>query len=236
MADSLEAQVRERLRQQGSGWVDQLLAELIPPPAVAATSRSRTAARRNAAGNSRRSCPPSRLSPSPPRQRIRNAARKATATSATRRTAAVNPVEAAIPLVSTVRPPVTRAQAAARAAVRAPTANPIQLVRLPPATRADSRSSPHPLNTVSARRLHSAAKTPPIPAVPTQHTGACNKRDLAVVHTQVAPVFSSEDSTPPHNSDCSVLQLGGFLRFSSLSTTMLILYPPLIAPPVRVLT
>ncbi|OCT95530.1 hypothetical protein XELAEV_18013216mg [Xenopus laevis] len=212
MTDSLEAQVGERLRQQGSGWVDQLLAELIPPPAVAATGRSRTAARRNAAGHSRRSLPLSQLSPSPPRQRIRNAARKATATSATHRTAAVNLVGAAIPPVSTVRPPVTRAQAAARAAVRAPppTGTPIQLVRLPPAARADSRSSSPPPNTVYARRLHSAAKTPTIPAVPTQHTGARNKNDLAVVHTQVAPVFSSEDSSPPHNSDCSDSAVGGF--------------------------
>ncbi|OCT67538.1 hypothetical protein XELAEV_18038836mg [Xenopus laevis] len=88
MADSLEAQVRERLRQQGSGWVDQLLAELIPPLAEALTGRSRTAARRTAAGHARRSRPPSRVSPSPPRQKTRNAARKPTATTATRRSAA----------------------------------------------------------------------------------------------------------------------------------------------------
>ncbi|OCT78638.1 hypothetical protein XELAEV_18029726mg [Xenopus laevis] len=234
MADSLEAQVRERLRQQGSGWVNQLLAELIPPPAAAMTVRSRTAARGNAAGSSRRSRPPSRLSPSPPRRRIRNAARKATATSATRTSTAVIPVIAA---ASTVRPPVTRARAAARAAGHAPppTATPIQPVRLPPAGRSESRSSPPPPVSVSACRLHSAAKTPPIPAIPTQHTGVHNKSVLSGVHTQVAPLFSSEDSTPPHNSDCSDSALGGFRRVSSLSTTILIFYPPLIAPPIRVL-
>ncbi|OCU02127.1 hypothetical protein XELAEV_18007888mg [Xenopus laevis] len=164
MADSLEAQVRERVRQQGSGWVNQLLSELIPPPAAATTVRSRTAARVNAAGPSRRSRPPSRLSPSPPRRQIRNAARKATATSAAR------PANAAIPsqaLASTVRPPVTRARAAASAAGRAPptSATPCQSQKLP-AARAESRSSPPPPVTVSQYRLHVSAKSPQLPAVP----------------------------------------------------------------------
>ncbi|OCT99532.1 hypothetical protein XELAEV_18005314mg [Xenopus laevis] len=208
MADSLEAQVRERVRQQGSGWVNQLLAELIPPPAAATTVSSRTAARVNASGSSRRSRPPSRLSPNPPRRRIRNAARKATATPATRTSTAAIPAQA---IASTVRPPVTRARAAASAAGRAPptTATPIQPERLT-AARSESRSSPLPPVSVSTRRLHLAAKSPPIPAVPPKHTGVHNKSVTSGVHTHVAPLFSSEDSTPPHDSECSDSALGGF--------------------------
>ncbi|OCT90733.1 hypothetical protein XELAEV_18019350mg [Xenopus laevis] len=206
MADSLEAQVRERVRQQGSGWVNQLLAELIPPPAAAPTVRSRTAARVNSAGPSRRSRPPSRLSPSPPRRRIRNAARKATATSAAR------PANAALPsqtLVSTVRPPVTRARAAARAAGRAPptTATPC-LSQTLPAAPSESRSSPPPPVTVSHHRLHVSAKSPQLPAVPPKHTGVHNKS----INAHVAPLSSSEDSSPPHDSECSGSAIGGFTQ------------------------
>ncbi|OCT70137.1 hypothetical protein XELAEV_18037058mg [Xenopus laevis] len=103
MADSLEAQVRERLRQQGTGWVDQLLAELIPSPAAAVTGRSRSAAKNTSAGPARRSRPPSRLSPSPPRRKSRSAARKAPAIAASPRI----PAGSTLPPVSTpVRPPV----------------------------------------------------------------------------------------------------------------------------------
>ncbi|OCT94675.1 hypothetical protein XELAEV_18012360mg [Xenopus laevis] len=208
MADALEAQVRERLRQQGSGWVNQLLAELIPPPAAAPSVRSRTAAHGTAAGLSRRSRPPSRLSPSPPRRRIRNAARKATATSAARPSPAAPP---ALATASSARPPVTRARAAARAAGRAPppTAT-IQSVRLTPAASSEARTSPPPPVSVSALRLHSAAKSPPVPAVTPKHTGVHNKSVLSGVHSHIPPPFSSEDSSPPLNSDCSDSALGGF--------------------------
>ncbi|OCT77880.1 hypothetical protein XELAEV_18028978mg [Xenopus laevis] len=126
MADSLATQVRDRVLQQGSGWVEELLAELVPPFIHA---RDRT--QRTAEGPARRS----RLSPSPPRPNTRSARKRATARSASVRSKAANMEAGTPPVISAPTLPKrnTRVRAGKRPAARVPTPSPatVQAVRLP---------------------------------------------------------------------------------------------------------
>ncbi|OCT92143.1 hypothetical protein XELAEV_18015197mg [Xenopus laevis] len=140
MADLLE-QVRDRVLRQGSGWVEELLAELVPTALSPGTGRCRPATRRTAAGPARRSRPPSRLSPSPPRPNTRGARKRAaTARSASATAKASAPPAAApqVPLVQAQPQRLRRAQSGKRLAVRIPLPAP-----------ACAQDAIHPLPTVS---------------------------------------------------------------------------------------